>query len=639
APGVRPLRLQLEGFTCFRDRQDPLELEGLDLFAISGATGAGKSSLLDAMIFALFGRVPRMGKVGLAELISLGRDRMAVVLDFRLGDKTYRVTRSAHRTRASQALLDELRGELEQPLAEGVKAVDEEVRNLLGFDYDTFTRAVILPQGEFAAFLKGRPGEQQKILRDLLRLHVFETMRRLAGEERRRLETTLSSHQRRIDEDFADATPEELDKQRRQAEELERKLAGTEETLRELRATVDERRRELARVRGLLEPRDKARQRARELSTKKEGETATLRTLEDRRKNLAGRAEKLTRDLTHARTALEAIGYDSELDALLDGVREAASSLGDVRGALQRQANHAAELATEHRRLDAEAEKQREAETRAEERAQAAENRRRDREAALREAEHENHVVLLRRELAPGEACPVCEQTVAEQPTLPEVPELDFLGRELATARRTQEKARRELDAARGAVASTGARAEALQQQIEITEQRTKELVSAVTEAETTLEARVGEKLLSDLPRARRRCFGATDGPQPTLHPRLRRWRLPGPRSRQRRSAAQHRHLERRRDLPGLGVPRLGAQRADPARGGGGVVGLDLHRRRLRQPRPRDLGDRDRGDRVAAHRRPHGGHHHPHPRAHPAAAVPDLGREVADRLPLRVEEG
>ena len=67
------------------------------------------------------------------------------------------------------------------------------MQKLLGFDYDTFTRAVILPQGGFAAFLKSRPGEQQKILRDLLRLHVFEEMRRLAGEEQRRLKGRLST--------------------------------------------------------------------------------------------------------------------------------------------------------------------------------------------------------------------------------------------------------------------------------------------------------------------------------------------------------------------------------------------------------------------------------------------------------------
>src|SRR6185436_1255221 len=58
-PALKPLRLELEGFTSFRDGT-VLELEGLDLFAITGPTGAGKSSLIDAMVFALYGQVPRV---------------------------------------------------------------------------------------------------------------------------------------------------------------------------------------------------------------------------------------------------------------------------------------------------------------------------------------------------------------------------------------------------------------------------------------------------------------------------------------------------------------------------------------------------------------------------------------------------
>jgi exonuclease SbcC len=58
---MRPLRLEVEGFTCYRDRQNVLDLSELRLFAIAGPTGAGKSSILDAMLYALFGEVPRIG--------------------------------------------------------------------------------------------------------------------------------------------------------------------------------------------------------------------------------------------------------------------------------------------------------------------------------------------------------------------------------------------------------------------------------------------------------------------------------------------------------------------------------------------------------------------------------------------------
>src|SRR5262249_52449823 len=57
---MRPLRLEIEGFPSFRDRV-VLDLADLDLFAITGPTGAGKSSLIDAMVFPLYGQVPRVG--------------------------------------------------------------------------------------------------------------------------------------------------------------------------------------------------------------------------------------------------------------------------------------------------------------------------------------------------------------------------------------------------------------------------------------------------------------------------------------------------------------------------------------------------------------------------------------------------
>src|SRR2546426_4599569 len=125
---MRPLQLQIEGFTCFKERQ-VLDLSGLQLFAITGPTGAGKSSLLDALMLALYGEVPRVGD-RYTELISHGRDRMAVMLDFRVGTRSFRVTRTRRRKGAGQAELEELTNEVERPLADGVRDVDREIRGL-----------------------------------------------------------------------------------------------------------------------------------------------------------------------------------------------------------------------------------------------------------------------------------------------------------------------------------------------------------------------------------------------------------------------------------------------------------------------------------------------------------------------------
>ncbi len=492
---MRPLRLELEGFACFKDRQEPLDLEGLDLLVISGPTGAGKSSLLDAMIFALFGRVPRTGKQGLSELISLGRERMAVILDFRLGTGTYRVARVAHRSRSTRAMLEELHGEMSSPLAEGVKSVDEEVQKLLGFDYDTFTRAVILPQGGFAAFLKSRPGEQQKILRDLLRLHVFEEMRRLAGEEQRRLKGRIEGDERRIAEDFADATAETLAARRGEKESLETTLAATAETLGELRARVEERRRELARLKGLLEPRQKAHRRAEELKARHEGEGAKLRQRLTEREELQAARKKVEEDLAKARKKVAAIGYDPELDRRLDAVRDAAGRLADRRRSLDRQAARTQELVENLGRSRDGAAAREAAETGLAEQAKAAADRRRERQEALRRAEHLNHVALLRRELEPGEACPVCEQAVAAPPAAGDLAELDALGEEVAAARRAEKGARRELETAHRTTAVARAEVTALERQHREADRRAGELAVEVGDAAGALQAEVGEEM------------------------------------------------------------------------------------------------------------------------------------------------
>jgi exonuclease SbcC len=207
---MRPLRLQIEGFASFKERQQ-LDLSSLNLFAITGPTGAGKSSLLDAMLFALYGIIPRVGAQNHDELISHGRPRMAVVLDFQIGSHVFRVTRTRRRKGPAQAQLEELGNGAERPVAEGVTSVEAEVRKRLGLSYDAFAQAVVLPQGEFMRFLKpDSPGKRRGILRDLLRLGVYERMRQRASGRADRLEQRVNELDRWLREDYADARPEAL---------------------------------------------------------------------------------------------------------------------------------------------------------------------------------------------------------------------------------------------------------------------------------------------------------------------------------------------------------------------------------------------------------------------------------------------
>jgi len=114
---MRPLRLELKGFTSFRD---PVEVDfrNLDLFAISGPTGSGKSSLLDAMTYALYGRVERVGD-RVSQLISQGQSRMAVTLEYEVGRERYRITRSTAAKGASKILLERSQGRWVDPGGRG----------------------------------------------------------------------------------------------------------------------------------------------------------------------------------------------------------------------------------------------------------------------------------------------------------------------------------------------------------------------------------------------------------------------------------------------------------------------------------------------------------------------------------------
>ncbi len=176
---MRPIRLELRGFTAFRERT-VVDFEGRQLFAITGPTGAGKSSLLDAMTWALFGRVPRVG-ASTRQLVSHGASSMQVRFDFATRDEVYRVVRKAPAVTGTRLEQRQADGSWRH-LADRATDVTREVVRLLGMDFTTFTRTVLLPQGEFDAFLKGEQSERRAILTRLLGLGIYDEARKIANE-------------------------------------------------------------------------------------------------------------------------------------------------------------------------------------------------------------------------------------------------------------------------------------------------------------------------------------------------------------------------------------------------------------------------------------------------------------------------
>jgi exonuclease SbcC len=235
---MRPVRLELKGFTSFRDDQ-AIDFDGLDLFAIAGPTGSGKSSILDAITYALYGYVDRVGRQ-VAQLVSQGQPRMAVMLQFGVGKDRFRVARSTPAHGGSKILLERWQeGEWRQAGegADRVREADAMIRQAIGLDYEAFTRSVLLPQGKFAEFLVGDAKDRRNILTELLGLELFERLAKLAGEIKRVASAEADANERLLSTEYAGVTEEAVAEAAAVAAEAaarDASLAGAEGALRKL---------------------------------------------------------------------------------------------------------------------------------------------------------------------------------------------------------------------------------------------------------------------------------------------------------------------------------------------------------------------------------------------------------------------
>ena len=186
---MRPLRLEFQGLHSYRDPVD-IDFERLTsagFFGIFGPTGAGKSTILDAITFALFGRIDR--STSLADSLSSGAESLWARFRFALGDQVFEVYRRLERRRTGLVSADFYleRGGRRLPL-EGVRRLDRAVEELLGLSFEQFVTAVFLPQGKFARFLRLKPAERRGLLAEIFRLERFgEPLYRAVREARERL--------------------------------------------------------------------------------------------------------------------------------------------------------------------------------------------------------------------------------------------------------------------------------------------------------------------------------------------------------------------------------------------------------------------------------------------------------------------
>ncbi len=185
-----PIRLQVEGFLSYRERVD-LSFADFELACISGSNGAGKSSLLDAITWVLFGEARRKDDT-IINHQSIGAE---VLLDFSYEDTIYRVQRSKKKNESTRLEFFVQDQESSwRPLTEAtLRATEERIRATMRLDYETFINASFFLQGRADQFAQQRPGDRKRILSAILGLEAWEKYKEEAARRRRTEELELAS--------------------------------------------------------------------------------------------------------------------------------------------------------------------------------------------------------------------------------------------------------------------------------------------------------------------------------------------------------------------------------------------------------------------------------------------------------------
>jgi exonuclease SbcC len=332
---MRPIQLSMAAFGPYAGNQtlDFRELKASRLFLIHGPTGAGKTTILDAMCFALYGacsggdRDTRQVRSDHADPALLTE----VTLDFRLGNREYRVYRRPEQQRAKkrgggttttrpEAILCRLSGNGEHTaIATQWQRVTEEVERLLGFRCDQFRQVVILPQGEFRRLLLADSKERQAILEVLFRTELYRRIEEALKAAAKEVETNRAKTKDYLDLVLKQADAESFGHLTEQREEVQSKLMATQAGLAHLQALEKEA------LDGLVRGKEVS-EKFREVKSAQESFQALQRNVQ--------RVDEKRSALATARHAATLVGAEKALEARSKEAREASDKLRDMKSAL-----------------------------------------------------------------------------------------------------------------------------------------------------------------------------------------------------------------------------------------------------------------------------------------------------------------
>ncbi|WP_332898492.1 DNA double-strand break repair ATPase Rad50 [Haladaptatus sp. CMSO5] len=317
-------QIRLENFKCYDDADLGLE-HGVTV--IHGVNGSGKSSLLEACFFALYG--PGGFDRSLDEFITIGAEEAAVELWFAHAGAEYRIERRiklrGERAQTTACVLDTPEGTID-----GVNDVEAHIRNLLRMDADAFVNCAYVRQGEVNKLINASARERQSMIDDLLQLGKLEEYRERASDARLGVKSVLDDRHgslTQLDDQIAEKEAKNFHEQLNEAEtelaKLDTETERIEENVEKARKTRDD-------AEEILEAHEEKREELAELVEEIESVRESIRTdeserdaLKERIRNLKEATEELRDDLAAQVEASELTeGTEEAVEAALDAVEQ-----------------------------------------------------------------------------------------------------------------------------------------------------------------------------------------------------------------------------------------------------------------------------------------------------------------------------
>ncbi len=186
-----PLKLQIKNFLSYGPDIQTVDFSSYHLICLSGKNGHGKSALLDAITWAIWGQARKVSSTTKADanLLHLGQTQMMVCFDFVCNNQTYRVKREYTKTYGKPltnldfGILD-VKNDTISPLTEKtIRSTQQKIEQTIHLTFDTFSNSAFLRQGHANEFSKKSPKERKEIFAQILGLQQYEALRKLAMEK------------------------------------------------------------------------------------------------------------------------------------------------------------------------------------------------------------------------------------------------------------------------------------------------------------------------------------------------------------------------------------------------------------------------------------------------------------------------